>query len=269
MKGEAKRGQISDSQLFFVLFTVRLYSLLLDVSSLNDFVFSFLLSFALCIAVQYVSKINKPAMLFLGIISILLTLQTVLSYVLFIKKAVHPEFSQPLLIVLIISSVIYAASLKFEALSRFSLFSGALLITALLFAVFTNVKVFSINNVNAISFENGFTLYNYVKCLDIPVIFTVLYSRINGDRRKALFESIGFSYAVSFVLLVFFFGVMGTAARVYEYPTFRLFQLSKIGSLSRLDIVFTGSVLLALFLKCSVLLYCGLYGITGGKFEKN
>ncbi len=269
MKSKAERGVISERQLLFILFTVRLYSLLLDVSSMADLALLFALSLALCYAAPFFKNPNKTVLFVLGLISVGLMLQTVLSYLLFIKNAVHPEFSQALLLILVISSVIYAASLKIEALARFSVMCGAVLVSALLIAVMSNLKAFDLEFLNAVSFEIKGKPYNYVKCLDLPVIFALLSSRVNENKSIALFESTALSYSVSLFVMLFFFGVMGTAANVYKYPVFSLFQLSKIGALTRLDIVFTGSALLALFLKCSVLLYCGLYGITGGKYEKS
>ena len=196
-------------------------------------------------------------------------LQTVLSYVIFTKIAVHPEFSVALLIVLILASVIYAASLKLEALARFSSFCVFVLISALIIAALTNLNAFNLKYLNALSFEIKGGLYNYVKCFDLPVIYALVSKRVNEKSIEALKRSLAYSYAVSLVILLFCFCIMGTAANVYGYPSFTLFQLSRAGSFSRLDILFTGSMLLALFLKCSVLLYCGLWGIAGDKFEKN
>lgn len=264
MENKAKRGWISSRQLLFILFTVRLYSLLIDINSLADFALSFALSVILCVAA---ARITVPKII-AGVLALILTFQTVLTYLNFTKSAVHPEFSQPLLIVLICASVIYAASLKIEALSRFSAFSAAVIVLALLIAVLTNLNAFNINYLNALSFEVKDTAYNYFKCIDLPVVYAIVSPRVNKNAQSALFKSIAYSYSLSLVILLFCVCIMGTAADIYPCPAFTLFQLARVGSLSRLDILFTGSALLAMFLKCSVLLYCGIYGLTGGKYEK-
>ncbi|MCR5208209.1 MAG: hypothetical protein K6C14_07035 [Eubacterium sp.] len=236
----------------------------------------FLLSNALIVLLSVIAyllktKVNDSRLLRIitGVMCLILTVQTVLTYITFSSDAVHPDFSKALLVVLISASVIYAVSLRLEPIARISGAVAGILVLAVLIAVLTNTGIYSFANLKAASFDGDFNLCQALKCLDLPLIYLTLNERTGGKTDKALFGSIISAYAVSSFLLVFLYLSEGTAFNGYYYPVFELFQLSKIGSFSRLDIIFTGSVLLALFLKCSVLFYCGLYGITGGKYEKN
>lgn len=268
----AKRGVISRSQLLCILVSSRLYSLLLSSLSVTDITVYYTISAVLCFLALSVEKTVKKCRsinFFLGIISILLMLQTVMTYIVFIKTEVHPHFSSVLLVLLIIASVIYAAYLKIEPLARFSSFCAAVLILSALTAVVTNFSNMSVANFKAVNFETYFDLYTCIKCFDLPVVYLLLCRFTREKPAKALKLSVVVAYIAAFVCVIAVSAVAGNAAKIYGYPFFNLFRLSEIGSFSRLDIIFTGSMILALFLKCSVLLYCGIIGISGDGFEKN
>lgn len=271
MRSNAKRGEISPRQLFLILFTSRLFSLLISVRSLGDFVFYFVLSFGLFLAVALLLNRlkSKTAMFISGLFCLALTALTVFGYVEFTSKAVHPSFGSALLVALIAAAVIYAVSLRIEALSRFSLFCAATLAFALMISVLTNLKGFRFEYLKAVEFDISLNLLAAIECLDMPLIYFLLCGRVKSPPLLHYKKALLASFVSAFLILVMCYGVMGNAARNYVYPAFTLFQLSEIGSFTRLDIAFTGSAVLALFLKCSVLTYCGIYGITGGKFEKN
>ena len=159
-----------------------------------------------------------------------------------------------------IAACTYAASLGFEAISRFS---------ALVF-VLTIIGVFGIAAASANKFEsiNLFPFmqndsaavlknaaYSLCSTSEIPLLF-VLRPRVNGKAGKPFCFAIVLSCLLSLLIAVVACGVLGNMASVSAYPVFELSQLARLGTGERPEAVFTALWIFAVFLKISVFLYC-------------
>ena len=268
MKSKADFGGMSDFQLFFTLFTVRLYSLFLSIRSVTDITVYFFVTFVFSMLAELILrkvKIRGAVSFLLFLSAMLLTVQSLVSYISFINEAVHPDFSGILLIILTVSAIIYSVSLKSNALARFSSFCCILIIVSVVTVLLSNIKNFHIDYITSTDFKPSFNMYSLIKCLDTPIMYMAFSSKDSGNSFKALKLSVAASYAFIGVIMLFVICICGTAESYYSYPVYTLFRLAGIGTLTRLDILFTSSTLFALLFKCTALTDAGLIFFKRGK----
>ena len=165
-----------------------------------------------------------------------------------------------LFVFIMAAAACYAAYLKIEAVARFSVISAMLSILVLIVIMLLNIKNFHITDFmpffvgssgdiikNALIFTS-----NSIE----PVLFLALCDKCKSNQAKSLFWGIGASYAAIFLMLLFCIGVMGSAAPLFPFPVYTLFQMTAFKSFSRLDIVYTAFGFFALFVKCAVIILC-------------
>ncbi len=177
MKSKADFGGMSDFQLFFTLFTVRLYSMFLSIRSVTDITVYFFVTFVFSMLAELILrkvKIRGAVSFLLFLSAMLLTVQSVVSYISFINEAVHPDFSGILLIILTVSAIIYSASLKSNALARFSSFCCILIIVSVVTVLLSNIKNFHIDYITSTDFKPSFNMYlrNCRKLLQLSCLHT-------------------------------------------------------------------------------------------------
>ncbi len=161
--------------------------------------------------------------------------------------------------VLITAAACYGAYLKIEALARFSLMCAVLSISVLIAIVLLNIKNFQIMNfmpffvgTKAETLKNSLIFSsNSIE----PALFLVLQKKCDKANAKPLFLGIIASYLAIFIMLLFCIGVLGSAAPLFAFPVYTLFQMTAFKSFSRLDIVYTAFGFFALFSKCAVIIY--------------
>jgi len=165
-----------------------------------------------------------------------------------------------LFVILMAAAGCYAAFLKIEAISRFSVICAVVSILVLIAIILLNIRNFEWYNFlpffvgsrseimkNSVIFSS-----NSVE----PALYLALYDKCEKKQAQSLFWGIGASYGAIFLMLLFCIGVMGSAAPLFSYPVYTLFQMTAFGSFSRLDIVYTAFGFFALFAKCAVLILC-------------
>ena len=96
-------------------------------------------------------------------------------------------------------------------------------------------------------------------------IFLVLADRvvIGGRRFGAFYGAMGCSYLTTSLLFLFAIGVMGDAAGLQAFPIYTLSQLAGSGSMVRMDALYTGFWIFAIFIKAALLIYCAAVTLPG------
>lgn len=197
---------------------------------------------------------------FYGAFYVLSGALSISNFALFSSAELHREANTLLLAAFMIVACTYAASLGFEAISRFCALVFALTIIGV-FGIaaasankFESVNLFPIvQNGNAAMLKNA--AYSLCSTNEIPLLFA-LRSRINGKIGKPFCFAIGLSFLLSLLIAVTVCGVLGNMASVSSYPVFELSQLARLGTGERVEAVFTALWIFAVFLKISVFLYC-------------
>ena len=276
MSENAKRGKISQRQLFSVLLLLRMTAALGDIGYItlgtlsSDTLLSLALGCGLTLlfalplyfcCVKHKSPLNTklPAMLY-AVYFVLLEAFNIASFSLFSTSESHPETKTLLIVILISLAAGYAAYLGIEAVSRFSVFCVAFLAVVIAVAVFTNVKNLErlnyyplMKNSKAAILENAVL---FASNSTEVVIFASLAPRVNGKRKMPLFSSIAAAFAGIIFLAAVCVGVMGYATEHYPYPVYSLFKMSSIGSFSRMDVIHTAFWIFAFVARGAVLVYC-------------
>ena len=164
-----------------------------------------------------------------------------------------------LFIIIMAGASCYAAYLSIEAISRFSVICALLSIFILLLLIALNIKNFEF--INFIPFFTGgkkTVLENSMVFSSNsiePALLFALFKKTDKNQNKSLYLGIAASYIAILLMLGFCIGVLGSAAPLFTYPVYTLFQMTAAGSFSRLDILYTAFGFFALFAKCSVIIY--------------
>ncbi len=78
----------------------------------------------------------------------------------------------------------------------------------------------------------------------------------------------GCSYLTTSLLFLFAIGVMGDAAGLQAFPVYTLSQLAGSGSMVRMDALYTGFWIFAIFIKAALLIYCAVETLPGSGGHK-
>jgi hypothetical protein len=163
-------------------------------------------------------------------------------------------------IFVMVAAACYAAHLGIEALGRFCAPCAVASIAVLIVITVLNTKNFHFINFMPffVGTENDIIKNAFIFSSNSiePALLLVLYDKCSKSQKKSLLFGIGASYAAILLMLVFCIGVLGSAAPLFSFPVYTLFQMTSFGSFSRLDIVYSAFGFFALFAKCAVLIYC-------------
>lgn len=91
---------------------------------------------------------------------------------------------------------------------------------------------------------------------------------IGGHRFGAFYGAMGCSYLTTSLLFLFAIGVMGDAAGLQAFPVYTLSQLAGSGSMVRMDALYTGFWIFAIFIKAALLIYCAVETLPGSGGHK-
>lgn len=272
----AKRGQIPPYAVFFLFYISRVVVSLTYIQTItvgyicSDLLISIFCSFLLT------TMLSIPVYLCVknGINPFECTPIRIMYLVFFVYKAainigrftgfatsrLNPDSTSFFFALLICVAICYCAYLGIEGLSRFSIYAGISIIVAISFIIVFNFDNFkSINLYPVICNETKDIVYNTVIMTSNSIesaVLLCLAPRINGNVKKPFFLSIFAEYFTIFALIMATLCVLGSNASLQPYPIFTLFQMATGNTLSRLDIVHTAFWILAIFIKCSILIYC-------------
>ena len=170
---------------------------------------------------------------------------------------------------LILLFAVYGALVGLQGLSRFSGFAFCLIVLVVAVVLGFNAQHFQwfslfppgSNTVGEVV-RNGVVLS--ANTAEIT-IFLVLADRvvIGGRRFGAFYGAMGCSYLTTSLLFLFAIGVMGDAAGLQAFPIYTLSQLAGSGSMVRMDALYTGFWIFAIFIKAALLIYCAAVTLPG------
>lgn len=276
MEIKAKRGKISAYQLFVILVISRgvvaitfFQSVLnggVTADSLLSLVFACLFTLLLSVpaylcVVKYKNPLSsKWASIIYLIYYMFFSAVNISRFAFFASSRISQNSTDIMFIVFFTLAVCYAASLGIESLARASSICGVVSVLVLLAVALLNIKNFEflnlfpffINSKNSILENSLVFASNSIE----PVMFLSLSRVTNAKKAKPLFLSVIIVYAAIIILILFCVGVLGRGTSLYAYPIFTLFQMTSFKNFSRLDMIHTAFGVFALFLKCSVLIFC-------------
>lgn len=271
----AKRGKIAPYQLFFIIFVSRILISLTHIQTVSvgklstDILISVAMAYLLTMIVSIPAYLcvvknknpfdNKFISCFYAIYFIYSAAVNISRFSYFAVSELNPDTSIVFFVIIIVIAAAYCAVMGIEALGRFGVFCGAVLITAL-----AGVFIFNIKNIEMINFypvisnSRSDILKNavYFASNSIePALILALGKRVNGNLAKPIFYSYTASFSLILLMLLFCNAVMGASASLQAYPIFTLFQMASVGTMSRFDMFHTGFWILGLLLKSSVMIY--------------
>jgi spore germination protein KB len=278
----AKKGAISPYQLFFIFLVSRAVvaltfyqSILINGISSDSLISSALslgINLLLCLPAYFCFKNKKnPLETKLGKVLYLayflfFACVNISRFAFFASDKSSRGTNALLFIIIMAGAACYAAYLKIEAAARFSVICAMLSILVLIVIMLLNIRNFHITNFmpffvgsrddilkNALVFSS-----NSIE----PALFLALCNKCESNQPRSLFLGIGASYLAIILMLLFCVGVMGSAASLFSFPIYTLFQMTAFRSFSRLDIVYTAFGFFALFAKCAVIILCASECIT-------
>ena len=253
--------QISEAELFSVLFLSRFSSLLITRGiSVFSFALELLLSAALSV-LAYVAfkKANTQKMYFkitLAAFCVFLSALTLYSVYDFKSNAISLRISVVFIVLIFLGCTVYCAFLGVQSFSRFAPVCLAVIVLACVAVALGTLNDAEMKKLEGVEITNLFPL-NFFKCIDIPIVFLLLAENTGKKQGRALASSILLSYFCTLLVYILCVAVVGQTEKIHEFPIFTLFQLGEIGSYNKLDILFTSPFLMAVFVKLSA--YC--YGI--------
>lgn len=270
-----KRGKISPSQLFCIVFVSRLVVCLTYIQSvtIGDFAFDLLLSFILAWLLTIIASLpvfcclqkgknvlnNKLLSVFYGIYFLVGASVTISRFSYFATARMNPKMSMAIFIFIGFLAICYGAYLGIESLARFGSFCAVLLVIAVGLVVLCNIKSFNPLNFYPLyqnkgkSFWLG-TLLFAANSMEPPLLFC-LAPLTNGNVKKPYLLGISSAFGVIFLLLFFSLGVLGSNGNLQPFPIYSFFQMASAFDIARLDMLHTSFWILAMFLKAGVLVF--------------
>lgn len=273
---EARRGEISPSQLFSVIFVSRLVVCLTNIQSVTvgklsfDLLVAFLASGLLTLLLSVPALIcikrnknpldNKALALLYGLYYTMSCAITISRFSYFATARMNPKVSMAVFIIVGFAAVCYGAYLGIEPLGRFSSFCGIILVIAVLIVIMCNLKSFNELNlyplVQNTTKNDAFNMLLFTGNTIEPALLLCLSNKINGDITKPFVFGIIGSFLLIFVILFFSICILGGNANLQAFPVYSFFQMASAFDKARLDMLHTAFWIMALFLKGSVLIYC-------------
>lgn len=187
----------------------------------------------------------------------------------FASARLNPETKSWGFALLIFLFAVYGALLGLQGLSRFSGFAFGLIALVVAVVLGFNVQHFQWFSLFPVGSNTaGQVIWNGVvlaaNTAEINV-FLVLADRVvtGGRRFGAFYGALGCSYLTTCLLFLIAIGVMGDAAGLQAFPVYTLSQLAGSGSLVRMDALYTGFWIFAIFIKAALLLYCAAVTLPG------
>lgn len=276
----AKRGMIPPYSIFFLFYISRVVVSLTYIQTIcagfmcSDLLISIVLSFFMTLILSVPSYLcyKKGIVInnrFLGVLYcaffIIKTSVNISRFSGFATSRLNPTSSSFFFAILIGIAICYCAYLGIEGLSRFSVYAGFSVIfaTVLILSLnFNNIK--TINLFPIIQNEQRNILYNALIMTANSIesaVLICLVNRVNGSVKKSFYMSMFAQYLTLFLLVFTAVCVLGSNAILQPYPIFTLFQMATGSTLSRLDIIHTSFWVLAVLIKCSLLIYCASISI--------
>lgn len=280
-----KSGKISAFSLFAMLYISRLVVSLTHVQSImagrlsTQMLMSVAVAFGLSLlfAVPVVlclrresSPLENPVMGTLFACNfIFLAAVNVCRFAYFASAQLNPEAKSWGFALLIFLFSVYGASLGLQGLSRFSGFAFFLIVLVVAVMLGYNVQHFQWfrlfpvgSNTAGEVVRNGVVLSANTAEIDLLL---VLAPAVVPNRRRygAFYGAMGCSYLTVCLLFLFAIGVMGEAAGIQAFPIYTLSQLAGSGSMVRMDALYTGFWIFAIFIKAALLLYAAAITLPG------
>lgn len=173
---------------------------------------------------------------------------------------------------LIFIFAVYAAIMGIEGISRFSGFSFILIVLAVGLVIGFNAENFEVVSLFPVV-SSGFAtiLKNALTLSANTAEIVILLALADNVKEKVITAFAGAMTAAYFsaaLLFLFAIGVMGAAAGLQAFPLYSLSQLAVTGNFVRLDVLYTGLWIFAIFIKASVLIYCAGECLPGEKRKR-
>lgn len=273
---KAQKNKIAPISIFFLFYISRIVVTLTCVQSVTSnmlkpdvlisIVFSLGISLIALLPILYCYKMHKNPVdvkvvgLLYALYFIFMAGIDISRFAYFASTTLNPDAKAALFIVIIGVCMMYAALLGIEGLARFSAFGFVLMLIAVASVFICNVKNYSeINLYPVISNQTDTILYNSLtmaaRNTEI-ILFLPLIKRVNGDAVKPFVGAVCASILTVFLLMLFIFGVMGASAALHSFPLYTLFQLAKLGSFERIDVLHISFWIFGIFIKTSLFIYC-------------
>lgn len=272
----SRRNKIPPIGLFFMLYISRVVVSLTNVQSVTftelstDILISCVLSLGLTLLLAlpaifcYRKHKNPFDIKFLGVLYfiyfVFATAVNISRFSYFASTTLNPETQSWIFAFFIALCAFYCSALGIEALSRFSFFAFVLMLLAVITILLSNLKTYDeinlypvVRNSKELIFRNALIMSS--NSMEIA-IFLCLRDKINGVSVKSFVSSITAAYFTVFMLLLFMLAVLGDSASMQSFPLYSMFQISKISSFERLDILHISFWIMAIFVKSVLLIYC-------------
>ncbi len=266
-----RRQLISDLQLFSICIIIVLPRLLF-FTTLNALALltELAVSVILCTAAYWLQKYwrgkaKKAVRTMAALLLPILFAGTVRELLQFTGKAAFHEVPLKVLLLMITGVSFYVASLRTEALARFSFLCtlyAAVVLTACVFFTLGKSKA------EPLVWQWELHWYHLLDCLSLPTVYVLLAENGGNHRGRALAAGLLVPYAATSVFMLLSASLIGAAEPIYHYPLFVLFQLCEGRSFSGLDMLFISLALCCVTAKSGVLLCLFHRELLGGRLCK-
>ncbi len=287
MLNKAQKNKIAPVSIFFLFYISRIVVTLTNIQSVStglmktDMLISLALAMGLTIIISLpilcCCRYHKSPMdiKWLGFIYavyfVFLAGINISRFSYFASTTLNPDSKAWIFAVVFSVCAFYGALLGIEGLSRFSAFVFAMLLIAVSAAVLCNIQNFEeinlypviSNKVSDIA-ENAF---RFASNSTEMVMLLCLNKRVNGYAVKHYVYSVMASILTVFILIYSIIIVLGDAAALQPFPLFSLFQMARIGTLERMDVIHISFWIFAIFVKGALLIYCASISVKAMKHK--
>lgn len=251
--------RITNTELFSLVFVLRFTSLIIiEKISLLSVLSELILSFVLLFSAYYLSKrldySKRYFKSFICALCIVLSVMTFFSIIDFKQRAISLKLPSLLIIIVILASAVYCASLGIQGLLRFAPLCLFIIALSSLTGMFSVLSSADFSELSKVNFKSLVPL-DLIKCFDVFIVYSLLFNELENERLKTFSLSLLGSYLSAIAIYAVCISVVGKAQKYYPYPIFTMFQLGSIGSYNKLDILFTSPFLTGAFLRLSIFIY--------------
>jgi len=211
------------------------------------------------IAAEQSKMLGKAAAALLAVFSILVTIQSLISFQFFLTTAVYEQGPKLLYIVLLTIACIYAASLGIEAFSR-----SAIFVTVLILAGFFIISLLLIPDYNTLYLHTPFydgikpvfteafaTVFRYTEL----IAFLMLVPYDKTDAKKSFFWLIGIALITSLLIVFLTQTALGDYGRAQTFPVYLLSRVAELSFIQRFDSLYVVLWLFSAFFKVALYIF--------------
>lgn len=280
-----QRGKISPTGLMYLLFISRIAVSLTNVQSItmgkisSDILISLVLSLAITLflslpAIFCITKGKSPFdVRWLGYLYFLyfvfISAVNISRFSYFASTTLNPDSQSWIIIFIICVCICYCVNLGIEAISRFAGFGFIVMLLGALAVILSNIEEYNEINLYPIVtdsrvdiLKNAFILSSNTTEI---IVLLCLKNRVNGVPVKAYVNAILLYFVTIFLLILFMLAVMGESTQFKSFPFYTFFQISKIGTYERLDVIHISFWIMGIFIKSVLTVYCASISVKSMK----